>query len=103
MLDIQFVRDHVKEVKKATTDKGFDGSVLDKLITIDVERRTLIQEVETIRAKKNKLGKAEAEQGRLLKQDLKVVEEKLNAVTQAFNDLMMKIPNPSAPDVKVGK
>ena len=103
MLDIQFIRDHASSVKQATLDKGFDGGVVDELLKVDVEKRKLIGDVEAIRAKKNKLGKEDAELGRSLKQELKVAEEKLDGVNQAFHDLMFKIPNPSAPDVKIGK
>jgi len=103
MLDIQFIRDNAKSVKQATFDKGFDGSVIDKIIEVDLERRKLIGEAESIRAKKNKLGRDQIEEGRALKQELKIVEENLNIVTNTFNDLMLKVPNPSASDVKVGK
>lgn len=103
MLDIQFIRDNKEAVTKATFDKGFDGSVVDKIIEVDVERRKLIGEVEAIRAKKNKLGRDQIEEGRALKIELKTIEENLNIVTNTFNDLMLKVPNPSAPDVKVGK
>ena len=103
MLDIQFIRDNKEAVTKATFDKGFDGSVVDKILQVDVERRKLIGEVEAIRAKKNKLGRDQIEEGRALKIELKTIEENLNIVTNTFNDLMLKVPNPSAPDVKVGK
>ena len=103
MLDIQFIRDNKEVVKKATFDKGFDGSVVDKIVEVDIERRKLIGEVEAIRAKKNKLGRDQIEEGRALKIELKTIEENLNIVTNTFNDLMLKVPNPSAPDVKVGK
>jgi len=103
MLDIQYIRDNADIVKQATIDKGFDGSVVDEIIQVDVERRQLIGESEAIRAKKNKLGRDQIEEGRALKIALKDIEAKLDAVTKTFNDLMMKVPNPSAPDVKVGK
>ncbi len=103
MLDIQFIRDNKEAVTTATFDKGFDGSVVDKIIEVDIERRKLIGEVEAIRAKKNKLGRDQIEEGRALKIELKTIEENLNIVTNTFNDLMLKVPNPSASDVKVGK
>ena len=103
MLDIQFIRDNVDSVKQATFDKGFDGNVVDKIIEVDVDRRKLIGEVEALRAKKNKLGHDQIEEGRALKVELKSIEENLNIVTTTFNDLMLKVPNPSAHDVKVGK
>lgn len=102
MLDIQFVRDHTEAVRAATTAKGFDASVVDALIEVDVTRRKLIGEAEAIRAKKNKVARTDIELGRSLKQELKVAEEQLAAATVAFDDLMLKIPNPSAADVKVG-
>lgn len=103
MLDIQYIRDNADKVKQATTDKGFDATIVDKIIEVDAERRKLIQEVEAMRAKKNKLGRDEAEVARSIKQDLKVQEEKLDVISASFNDLMLKLPNPAAPDVKVGK
>lgn len=102
MLDIQYIRDNADSVKQTTFDKGFDGSVVGKIIEVDVERRKLIGETEALRAKKNKLGREEADQARAMKQELKTIEEKLDAVTSTFNDLMLKIPNPSASEVKVG-
>jgi seryl-tRNA synthetase len=102
MLDIEYIRQNAGKVKQATIDKGFDGSVVDQVIEIDQERRKLIGESEAIRAKKNKLGRTQIEEGRALKIELKAVEEKLDAVNSTFNDLMLKIPNPSASDVLVG-
>jgi len=103
MLDIQYIRDHAKEVAQATADKGFDASVVDQIIQLDVTRRQLIGETEGIRAQKNKLGRDQAEEGRVLKQQLKELETKLDEVNAQFKDLMLKVPNPAAPDVIVGK
>lgn len=103
MLDVQYIRDHAQAVKDATSAKGFDASVVDELITVDVKRRELIGQTEGLRAKKNKLGKDQAEAGRALKQQLKKLETDLDTVNQTFQELMLKVPNPSAPDVVVGK
>lgn len=103
MLDIQYIRDNAAAVKQAAIDKNFDGSVVDEIIKVDVERRKFIGQVEEIRAKKNKLGRDQIEEGRALKIELKTIEEKLDTVTKTFNDLMLKVPNPAAADVKIGK
>ncbi len=103
MLDIQFIRDNAAAVKQAAIDKNFDGSVVDEIIKIDLERRQLIGEVEALRAKKNKLGRDQIEEGRALKIELKAIEAKLDDINIVFNDLMLRVPNPSAKDVKVGK
>jgi len=103
MLDIQYIRDHAIEVKQATLDKGFDGSVIDQLLEVDAKRRKLIGESEAIRAQKNKLDRTQIELGRSLKAQLKGMETELDSVAKSFDDLMLKVPNPSAPDVKIGK
>ena len=103
MLDIQFIRDNAAKVKQATEDKGFDASVIDELVKVDVKRRELIQQVEAIRATKNKLGRDQAEEGRKLKNELKDLEKELDTTTAQYNELMFRVPNPSAPDVKIGK
>lgn len=102
MLDIKFIRENSEFVKKATKNKGFDETVIDKLLTIDETRRKLIQEIESIRAKKNTLTKNDIEEGKKLKQELKVKEDEFSKVEIDFNSLMLKVPNPSASDVKTG-
>src|SRR5258706_16214198 len=102
MLDIQFIRDNAEKVIKATIDKGFDGSAIDKLLQIDIERRKLIQEVENLRAKRNTFTKDNIEEAKRLKVELKEKEEAQNKIDIEFRDLMLKVPNPSAADVKVG-
>jgi seryl-tRNA synthetase len=102
MLDIQIIRDNPDKIRKATTDKGFDGGVIDELLLADKKRRELIQETEILRAQRNKLTKDDIEEGKKLKVELKEREESLKKVEQEFEDLMFKVPNLSAPDVKVG-
>ncbi len=102
MLDIKFIRENTKFVKKATKDKGFDETVVAKLLVVDTERRKLIGITEEIRAKKNKLGRDDVKEGKQLKVELKEVEEKLKTSEIEFNELMLKVPNITASDVKVG-
>lgn len=102
MLDIQYIRDNAAKVRQATKDKGFDATVVDELLAADTKRRELIQKVESLRAQKNKLGRDQAEEGRKLKEELKELEQELEAATASYHELMLRVPNPSAPDVKVG-
>lgn len=102
MLDINYIRDNKDKVIKATKDKGFDEGVVERLLKIDAERRKILQEVESIRAEKNKLTKDDIEKGRKLKIELKDKEETQKQVEADFKELMYKIPNISADDVKVG-
>ncbi|MDP1710216.1 MAG: serine--tRNA ligase, partial [bacterium] len=103
MLDIQFIRENADKVKKATKDKGFDDGVIDRLLKVDIERRKLMGVTEELRAKRNKLTKDDIEKGKKLKVELKEKEESLNQIEKDFTELMFKIPNPPAKDVKEGK
>ncbi|QQG41366.1 MAG: serine--tRNA ligase [Candidatus Woesebacteria bacterium] len=102
MLDINFIRDNKDKVIKATKSKGFDETVIERLLTVDVERRKVLQEVEGIRSERNKLTKDDIEKGRELKTKLKGVEENQKQIELDFNELMYKVPNLAADDVKVG-
>lgn len=102
MLDIKYIRENADFVKKATNDKGFDGSVVEKILVVDQRRREAIKEVEELRAKKNKLTKDDIEEGKKLKVELKEKEESLRQLDDDFNTLMLKVPNISSPDVKIG-
>lgn len=102
MLDIKYIRENKDFVKKATKDKGFDETIIEKLLHVDEERRRLMQIVEEIRAKKNKLTQKDIDEGKKLKLELKEVDSKLSEVELQFNDLMYKVPNISAQDVKIG-
>lgn len=102
MLDIKFVREHSDQVKTATQAKGFDAQVVDELLKVDVQRRQVLQEVEALRTNRNKLGKDDVDKGKDLKTKLKERQDALKQLETEFEALMFKIPNPSAPDVKVG-
>ena len=102
MLDIKYIRENKDFVTKVTKEKGFDETIIENLLAVDEERRKLMQISEEIRAKKNKLSKDDAIEGKKLKVELKEVELKLSKVELKFNELMYKIPNISAQDVKVG-
>ena len=113
MLDIQYIRENPKKVQEGADKKQVDVDI-DKLLKVDEKRRELIQEVEDIRAKKNKASKkiAAADEGEKkeiiqkmqeLDKENEGKEEELKEVEQEFDDLMRKIPNPPLEDVPVGE
>ncbi|MEK7550845.1 MAG: serine--tRNA ligase [Patescibacteria group bacterium] len=102
MLDIQIIRDDPEKIKLATKAKGFDETVIDQLLKVDGEKRKLLQEVEELRAKRNKFTKDDIEEAKKLKVDLKEKEDGLTQVETDFDELMLKVPNPASGDVKVG-
>ena len=120
MLDIKFIRENPDKVKEGISKKGVDSSLVDNVLDIDRKRRELIQQIDTLRAKKNiaqeKLIKEKEENsactGRkkeildILKQAKLVLETKekeLGKLEQEYQKLMSSIPNLPLEDVIVGK
>ena len=113
MLDIQYIRENPKKVQEGADKKQVDVDI-DKLLKVDERRRELIQEVEDIRAKKNRASKKIAaadedekkeiiEEMQELDKENEGKEEELKKVEQEFDDLMRKIPNPPLDDVPYGE
>ena len=53
MLDIKFIRENPDKVKEGISKKGADSSLVDNVLDLDKKRRELIQQIDTLRAKKN--------------------------------------------------
>lgn len=103
MLDIKFIRENTDFVKTATKNKGFDETVVDKLLEIDKKRRELIGKSEEIRAKKNKLTKDDIEEGKKLKIELKELEGKLKIAELEYEKLLWLVPNVPSSKSPIGK
>ena len=110
MIDIKFIRENPQLVQKAAKNKGIDIDV-NHILEIDVKHRELQKEVQKIREERNKASKATSnvvnkqniELGKKIKNELAVKENALKVVEEEFNDWLLKIPNLSNQDVKVGK
>jgi len=103
MLDIQFIRDQAKTVKKAAKDKGLNPQVVDRVLELDKQRRELLVKVEELRGERNKLGRKDVEKGREIKKQLKDLEPQLRKVEADFKDLMLQVPSVPDKEVPVGK
>lgn len=103
MLDIQFIRDHPDKVKDAAKKKQLNPTIVDEVLRFDQNRRDLIQEVEKLRAQRNKLTIKDRHRGIDIKKRLKNIEPELKRVAAAFEDLMLQVPSIPATDVPVGK
>lgn len=103
MLDIQFIRDNEKLVKKAAKDKGTNPEAVTKVLILDKKRRELLGVVEGLRAERNKLTRDDIDKGRQIKKKLKDVEPELKKVEADFKEIMLMIPSVPAREVPVGK
>ena len=120
MLDIKFVRENPEIVKQNIRNKFQDKKLplVDEVLELDKRNREIKQEVEALRAERNKLSK---EIGGLMKQDKKEEAEEVKrqvvASADRINELsaeeaeveeklktnMMVIPNIIDPSVPIGK
>ena len=110
MLDIQFVRENPELVQKKAEQKGYKVDIA-KLLKVDEERRHLLVELEDVRAKRNehtntlKQGKPTAEQieqGKLFKEQVTLLEQKLAPLQEDVDALLDGLPNLHFDDVPVG-
>ena len=120
MLDIKFVRENPDVVKENIRKKFQDQKIpmVDEVIALDQENRNIKQEVESLRANKNKISKqigALMAQGK--KEEAEEVKKEVEAsgaridelsarekeVEEKIKTIMMTIPNIIDPSVPVGK
>ncbi len=113
MLDIDFIRENADQVKRAAEIKGFEVDV-DRLLAVDARRRELIQEVDSIRQRRNEVADAIPqasdderpeliEEGRELKEQVQELEEDLEEVKADYERLMLRMPNVPLDEVPVGE
>jgi seryl-tRNA synthetase len=110
MLDIRFIRDNAERVQEASKQKGYDIDV-QHLLKLDEERRTLQQQVDELRTRRNensakmKGGKPEPsmiDEGKQIKVELAEREGYLKTADDEFNDLLQAVPNIIFDDVPLG-
>ncbi|MBQ3325817.1 serine--tRNA ligase [Candidatus Saccharibacteria bacterium] len=110
MLDVNFIREHLAEVKKSTKEKGYKTNI-DDIIKIDDERKTLLQSVEQMRKERNDIaaqmkgGKPSPElikKGKEIKQNLATKEKELDEYNTKVSELLKSVPNIIFDDVPLG-
>ncbi len=103
MLDIQIIRDNPEKVKKGVAAKRYDPKIVDEVLKLDLKRRGLIKEIEEIRAQRNVASQArDIEKGKEIRIQLQKLEPDLEKSEDEFLEVLRKIPNLPADDVKVG-
>lgn len=115
MLDLRFIRSNPEVVREAVAKRG--ASVpLDELLALDEKRRTILAEVEELKAKRNAVSqevgrrKAAGEAAddliahmRDVNGRIKVLDDELREVEEKLQACLYEIPNIPHPDVPVGK
>jgi seryl-tRNA synthetase len=114
MLDIRILRERPAFAKSELAKVGFEASGVDNILALDVRRRALIQEVESLRAQRTEvsrsIGRQPPEQREGLKAEMRVVGERiaalerdLAAVAEDLQALLLDVPNFPDPSVPLGR
>jgi len=115
MLDINLIRENPKLVEDALVKRNMDVSVVAELVELDLQRRTFLQEVETLKAERNRVSKeigtskdkAEREEKIASMRDvgdkIAALDEQVRAVEEKLNELISNVPNLPDPSTPLGK
>jgi len=114
VLDINIIRENPDIVRKALRKRQSDPEPVDQILKLDVERRALVHQVESLKAERNtvskEIGKMKDQTARQEKIDqMSAVGEQIDALDQnlrqvegQLDSLMAEIPNIPDPDVPLG-
>ncbi|AII59258.1 MAG: serine--tRNA ligase [Dehalococcoides mccartyi] len=106
MLDLKFIRENTELVRKAVAARNTDAPI-DEILELDSCRRTLSQELDTLRAKRKIIAKqrdeAAIEEGRVLRSRISELETGLSEVEEKLTDRLLRVPNIPDASVPVGK
>ncbi len=102
MLDINFIREHKDIVKKSIEVRKANVD-LEKLLTLDEQRKGLIQKVDELRSKRNEAAKnRDKVEGLRVKGELQELEKQFSEIEKQYNDLMLQVPNILMDEVPIG-
>ncbi len=114
MHDIQLIRNDPDQVKRALARRHIDPPV-DAMLGLDAERRSLLTEVETLKAERNRvskeIGKMKAAEGRetrigemrAMGERIETLDARVRAVDASLHELLISTPNLPDPSVPEGE
>ena len=114
MLDIELIRNEPERVREALSKRNDDPALVDEVYALDIQRREILQEVEGLRAERNRVSKeigrmkdkderqARIAEMREVGEQLSALEEKLRQIEAAFEEKQMWLPNIPDESVPLG-
>jgi len=114
MLDLNLIREEPEIVREAMVKRQMDPGVVDQVLSLDLKRRDLIVQVETMRSERNavskEIGRMKDKDARQAKIDeMRQVGDKIDAldgdlsqVDSELSSIMAVMPNIPDPEVPVG-
>lgn len=113
MLDPQFIREHLDEVKANCRNRNVQADV-NRIVQLDDDRKRLVQETQILQQRQNELsklipkekdaGKKQTliQEGRTLREQVAGLETRAKQVEAEQRAVLLTIPNLSHPDAPVG-
>src|SRR5438132_994023 len=110
MLSLSFIREHPDLVKEGARKKG-EPAPVDDILRLDAERREIVTKLEQLKAEQNRRSAAMAksrdeatvEQLRLLRDEVKALEQRVAPIASRLDALLLEVPNPPDNSVPEGK
>ena len=116
MIDIKLIREDVEEVIRKLNTRGGDFSYLREVLDLDVQRRKIISEVESLKHERNEASKLIGQLKREKKNPSEILknvasigdkiqelDEKLRELDQRIEDILLRTPNILHESVPIGK
>jgi seryl-tRNA synthetase len=115
MLDLAFVRDNLAAVEEMLRRRGMDPDVLKDFHQVDTERRRVITETETLKARRNRASEeiaklkkagqdasAQINETKELREQIQQQEKAAEEMDGKLRDLLLSVPNMPHASVPVG-
>jgi seryl-tRNA synthetase len=106
MLDLKFIRDNTELVRQAMINRQTE-SPIDNIIKLDAKRRRKLLKLDELRHLRKELARDRQEdidiKGRLLRTQMKALEEELRDTDERLVSLLLTVPNIPHSSVPVGR
>ena len=107
MLSINFIRKNKEKVKKAAKDKNRPVEI-DKIISLDNQKKELTRKEQNLRQQRNLLAKQgntpqSRKKGKKIKEELKKITARLKTIREELEYLLGFVPNIPLEEIPVGK
>jgi seryl-tRNA synthetase len=112
MLAIATIRQRPDDVRTAMTNRGEDPSLIDHILDLDQRNRSVVQELEGLRAKQNQVSRQlsgqkerspeQLEEMRALRDRVRELDAQADALKAELDVLLLQVPNLPSPEVPIG-
>jgi seryl-tRNA synthetase len=115
MFDINLIREQPDLVRDALSNRQADPGIVDQVLALDVERRALLGQVETLKAERNNVSKeisrmkdpterqGKIERMREVGDQIAALDNRVREVDESLQAKVATIPNLPLPNTPIGK